>query len=85
MIHPPRVKSATGAEATVGPCLLSPAAERISHAVVVRVAGASAVVLIVGLRYFSGIIAPLYFRDIDPVGTARTAPAGGRQPSNQPF
>jgi hypothetical protein len=62
-----------------------PAAERIPHAVVVRVAGASAVVLFVGLRYFSGIIAPLYFRGIDPVGTARRAPAGGRQPSNQPF
>ncbi len=37
-----------------------PAAERISRAVVVLVAGASAVVLIVGLRYFSGIIGPLY-------------------------
>jgi hypothetical protein len=43
------------------------------------------VVLFVGLRYFPGIIAPLYFRGIDPVGTARRAPAGGRQPSNQPF
>ena len=37
-----------------------PAAERISRAVVVLVAGASAVVLIVGLRYFSGIIGPLF-------------------------
>ncbi len=37
-----------------------PSGERISRAVVVLVAGASAVVLIVGLRYFSGIIGPLF-------------------------
>ena len=37
-----------------------PAAERISRAVVVLVAGASAAVLIIGLRSFSGIIGPLF-------------------------
>ena len=37
-----------------------PAAERVSRAVVVLVAGTSAVVLIVGLRYFSGIVGPLF-------------------------
>jgi predicted PurR-regulated permease PerM len=37
-----------------------PAAEPISRAVVVLVAGASAVVLIVGRRSFSGIIGPLF-------------------------
>jgi len=82
-----------------------PAAERISRAVVVLVAGTSAVVLIVGLRYFSGIVGPVFFALLltiaihplrvaitrgrvpgwlEPDGTARTAPAGGRQPSNQP-
>jgi hypothetical protein len=61
-----------------------PAVERVSRAVVVLVAGASAAVLIVGLRYFFGIFEPLYLRGLDPGCTARTVPADGRQLSNQP-
>jgi AI-2 transport protein TqsA len=82
-----------------------PAAESISRAVVVLVAGTSAVVLIVGLQYFSGIIGPLFLALVltiaihplraaitrgrvpgwlEPDSTARTVPADGRQPSNQP-
>jgi predicted PurR-regulated permease PerM len=81
------------------------AAERISRAVVVPVAGTSAVVLIVGLRYFSGTFGPLFLAlvltiAIHPLGAAitrgrilgwleldsaaRTVPADGRQPSNEP-
>jgi AI-2 transport protein TqsA len=82
-----------------------PAAERISRAVVVLVAGTSAVVLIVGLRYFSGIVGPVFLALVltipihplraaitrgrvpgwlEPDSAARTVPADGRQPSNEP-
>jgi len=77
-----------------------PAAERISRAVVVLVAGTSAVVLIVGLRYWPVFLALVLTIAIHPLraaitrgrvpgwlepdSAARTVPADGRQPSNEP-
>jgi AI-2 transport protein TqsA len=57
-----------------------PAAERIARAVVVLLTGASAVVLIVGLRSFSGIIGPLFLALV--LTTAiHPLPAASNQPS----
>jgi predicted PurR-regulated permease PerM len=63
-----------------------PAAERISRAVVVLVAGASAVVLIVGLRYFSGIIGPLFLALVLTIAIhpLRAAITRGGAPGSRP-